>query len=130
MFRRHADAPAAASEASPAVTLEVVDDANFEALTSGRPTVVDLWAPWCGPCHMLRPIFEEVAATWEDSVRFGTCNVDENPNITLLLQVRSIPTVVAFGVDGSEVGRLVGVPSRARFDAFVSDLAASAGSGG
>ena len=126
MFRRHPNAAAAPPDASPASTLEVVDDANFEALTSGRPTVVDLWAPWCGPCHMFRPVFEEVAATWEDSVRFGTCNVDENPNVAMLLQVRSIPTVVAFGVDGSEVDRLVGVPSRARFGAFVSQLLAAA----
>lgn len=130
MFRRRSDDPVAAPDASPAARLEVVVDANFEAMTSGRPTVVDLWAPWCGPCQMFRPIFEEVAANWEGIVRFGTCNVDENPNITLLLQVRAIPTMVAFGIDGSEVDRLVGVPSRARFDAFVGELAAGAHPGG
>jgi thioredoxin len=105
--------------------LEAVGDANFEALTSGRPTVIDLWAPWCAPCRSFRPILEAVAATWGRAVRFGTCNVDESPNTAMLLQVRSIPTIVAFGVDGSEVGRLVGVPSRARLEAFVSDLVAA-----
>lgn len=127
MFRRQAHAPAAPPAQGPAAKLEIIDDANFEALTSGRRTVVDLWAPWCAPCHSFRPIFEAVAMKWEHSVRFGTCNVDENPNIAMLLQVRSIPTVVAFGVDGSEIDRVVGVPSAARFEAFVSALAGGGG---
>ncbi len=127
MFRRSSRA-SAVGHADPhvAASIETVDDHNFEALTAGRPTVVDLWAPWCGPCHSFRPIFDAVAAQWDHTVRFGSCNVDDSPNTAMLLQVQSIPTVVAFGVDGSEVARLVGVPSRSRFENFVADLAAHA----
>ncbi|MGH9176970.1 MAG: thioredoxin family protein [Acidimicrobiales bacterium] len=125
MFRRP-DTSTKPQDRRPA-EIEVVDDSNFERLTSGRPTVVDLWAPWCGPCHSFRPIFEAVAATWGRTVRFGSCNVDDSPNTAMLLQVRSIPTVVAFGADGSEVDRLVGVPSRVAFEAFVTRLVALSG---
>lgn len=116
---RHAEPGAAAP-------IVVVDDDNFEALTAGRLTVLDLWAPWCGPCRSFRPIFDAVATQWGATVRFGSCNVDDNPNTATLLQVQSIPTVVAFGPDGSEVGRLVGVPSRSRFEGFVAGVAAHA----
>lgn len=126
MFRRrphvHEPQPAPHSNAD----IEVIDDGNFEERTAGQPTVVDLWAPWCGPCHSFRPLFESVASEWQDQVRFGSCNVDDNAAISMLLQVQSIPTVVAFGPDGSEIDRLVGVPSRRRFEAFVADAAASA----
>lgn len=125
MFRRRSrPATAVSSKSTVAASIDVVDDRNFEAMTAGRPTVVDLWAPWCGPCRTFRPIFEAVAAQRGDDVRFGSCNVEENPNVAMLLQVQSIPTVVAFGIDGSEVGRLVGLPSRSRFEAFVADVAA------
>lgn len=77
----------------------------------------------CGPCRSFRPIFDAVAATRGDEVRFGSCNVDESPEMAMLLQVQSIPTVVGFGADGSEVDRLVGVPSRSRFEAFVAQVA-------
>lgn len=59
---------------------------------------------------------------------FGSCNVDENAATAMLLPVQSIPTVVAFGPDGSEVGRLVGVATKARLDALVASVAAGAGS--
>lgn len=131
MFRRRPAAhPPPERDADRRATIEVVDDTNFEAVTAGRPTVVDLWAPWCPPCRSFRPIFEAVAATWDDTVRFGSCNLDESPDTGMRLQVRSIPTVVAFDGDGNEFGRLVGVPSKARFEALVSDLVAHAGPAG
>lgn len=125
MFRRrHRSVPSPIDVgADRRAAIEVIDDDNFEARTAGRPTVVDLWAPWCGPCRSFRPIFEAAAASAGDRVRFASCNVDESPETAVLLQVQSIPTVVGFGADGSEVGRLVGVPSRSRFEAFVAEVA-------
>jgi thioredoxin 1 len=125
MLRRRRHAHEAATESHAAAEIAVIDDATFEELTAGRPTVLDLWAPWCGPCRSFRPIFETVAGDWQHRVRFGSCNVDDNPTTPALLQVQSIPTVIAFGPDGSEIGRLVGVPSRGRFEAFVADAAAT-----
>lgn len=126
MFNRRA-ATRTEARSGPSATIEVIDDSNFAALTAGRPTVIDLWAPWCAPCRSFRPIFDAVAAKWDDDVRFGTCNVDENPDTAALLQVQSIPTVIAFAADGSELDRLVGVPSSSRFDAFVAQAAAGGG---
>lgn len=106
------------------VEMTVVTDANFRAVTAGRPSVVDLWAPWCGPCRAFAPMFHAAAERWGGAVRFGSCNVDENPKTARLLQVHSIPTVVGFSPKGDEVGRLVGLPSPARLDAFLAELAA------
>ncbi len=127
MFRRksHASHTEVADQHSHP-SIEVVDDDNFEELSAGRPTIIDFWAPWCGPCRSFRPMFESAAAHWEDSVRFGSCNVDDNVKTAALLNVISIPTVIAFGPDGSEVGRLIGVPSRQRFEALITALAEKA----
>lgn len=128
MFRRSPKPEDAQPALHAAGDIAVIDDASFEELTAGRPTVVDLWAPWCGPCRSFRPIFETVAGEWRDRVRFGSCNVDDSPNTAMLLGVQSIPTVIAFAPDGSEIGRLVGVPSRRRFETFVAEAAATASS--
>ena len=125
MFRRRAHLHDTRPAPHASANIAVIDAATFEELTAGQPTVVDLWAPWCGPCHSFRPIFETVASEWQDRVRFGSCNVDDSPDTAMLLQVQSIPTVVAFGADGSEIGRLVGVPSRRRFEELVAGAAAS-----
>jgi len=119
MFRRRPSEDGAHRHA----VIEVVDDINFDVLAAGGAMVVDLWAPWCGPCLRFRPMFEVVAATWQHTVRFGACNVDDNPETAMRLGVRSIPTVVALGPDGRKVGRLVGVPSKARLETLVSDVA-------
>lgn len=71
-------------------------------------------------------MFHAAAHRWGDTVRFGSCNVDDSPRTAMLLQVHSIPTVVGFSPSGDEVGRLVGVPSPARLDAFLAELAALA----
>jgi thioredoxin len=87
----------------------IVDDGNFFDMTAGGYTVVDFWAPWCAPCRAFAPIFGETAREHSGKVRFGSCNVDENPMARSLLAIRSIPTLVVFGPDGSEVGRHTGL---------------------
>ena len=90
-----------------------ITDAEFEreVLGSNTPTLVDFWAPWCGPCRKLAPILEEVAEDLGDKVRIVKVNTDENPHSPGRYGVMSIPTMILFK-DGKEVTRLVGVMSR------------------
>lgn len=100
----------------------VVDDASFMDLTEGGWTIVDFWAAWCAPCRSFAPVFAAVAAAHAGPVRFGACDVDANPQTSALLGIRSIPTLVVFGPDGSEVGRSTGSVSRGDLEATVAQL--------
>ena len=110
--------------AGPSPVLVVDDDSFFDA-TEGGWTVVDFWAAWCAPCRSFAPVYEAVARAHDGPVRFGSCDVDANPRTAALLQIRSIPTLVVFGPDGSEVGRSQGVVSRGDLEATVAQLARS-----
>lgn len=81
---------------------EFTDD-NFESdvLSSDIPVVIDLWAPWCGPCLKLTPIIEELAAEYGDKVKFGKLNIDNNPQTASKYGVMSIPTI--FFVKNGEI---------------------------
>lgn len=70
-------------------------------------TVVDFWAPWCGPCRIVGPVIEELAEEYGDRVRFGKLNVDENQRTAEAFDIRSIPTI-GFFRDGEAVGAVVG----------------------
>ena len=73
-------------------------DANFqsEVIDSGKLTVVDLWAEWCGPCKMMNPIIEELSAEYEGRAVIGKLNVDENSEVPTNYSVRGIPTFLIF----------------------------------
>ena len=77
------------------------------AATSSLPIVVDLWAPWCGPCRMVAPELELLAAERAGKLRVVKVNVDEAPAVSARLGVQGIPTMLLF-VGGAEVGRQVG----------------------
>lgn len=97
-----------------------VTDATFAELVeqSQLPVVVDMWAPWCGPCRMLAPILDEVAVELAGRLRVAKLNVDENPHSAARFEARQIPLLVIFR-GGREVDRVVGLMPKA---ALVSRL--------
>ena len=89
-----------------------INNANFEeVLASGKPVVIDFWAEWCGPCRMIAPIVDELAAEYADRVVIGKCDVEENDEITVKYGVRNIPTII-FLKNGELVDKQVGACSK------------------
>lgn len=92
-----------------------ITDQNFEdeVLKSTLPVLVDLWAPWCGPCRMIAPVVEKLAQKYDQRFKFCRLNVDQNPQTAANYQVMSIPTLIFFK-DGKVADRVVGaVPESA-----------------
>jgi putative thioredoxin len=103
-----------------------VTDETFETAVMDRstavPVVVDLWAPWCGPCRTLGPMLEQAVAATDGSVELAKVNVDENPRVAATFQVQSIPAVFAMR-DRKVVDGFVGAVPQAQVEAFVARLA-------
>lgn len=88
-------------------------DQNFdqEVLKSDKPTLVDFWAPWCGPCQMMGPVIDELATEMGDKAKVGKINVDENQEMAAKFGVMSIPSIKIFK-DGKVVKEFVGVQNK------------------
>lgn len=89
----------------------VITDQTFEKevmQTKGRPVLIDCWAPWCGPCRMISPILDELAAESQGRYRIAKLNVDENPQTSSHFRIASIPTLLIFK-NGQLVDRIIGV---------------------
>jgi len=103
-----------------------VTDATFksEVLDSEKPVLVDFWAPWCGPCRVVHPILEEMAAE-RDDVRIVSINTDENQQTAASYDVLSIPTLILFK-NGTEVKRVIGAMPKRRLEAELEPALAGA----
>ena len=90
-----------------------ITDANYKELLAdtSKPVVIDFWATWCGPCRMVGPVIDELAAEYEGKVVIGKCNVDDNEDMTMEFGIRNIPTILFFK-DGEVVDKVVGAVSK------------------
>ena len=94
---------------------------NFDrhVTQDGLPLIVDFWAPWCGPCRAMAPVFEQAAARFEPNARFAKLNTEDAGAVSARHGIRSIPTLVVFH-GGQEVARQTGALDRGSLDRWVS----------
>lgn len=115
--RVHIDAAARPPGDQPSEAVTDLDDGSFFAALDHNVTVVDFWAPWCGPCKQFHPLFDaQATAHRANGLQFARVDVDQNPAVASKLRIMSIPTIVVFDGDRIEVEREVGVPSKRRLD--------------
>ncbi len=97
-----------------------VTDQDFETrvLGSETPVLVDFWAEWCVPCHMVSPVVEEIGREKADRLRVAKLNIDENPEVTRRYGIMSIPTLMLFK-GGRETARVVGARGK---DALLREI--------
>jgi thioredoxin 1 len=100
---------------------KTVTDASFadDVLTSDKPVLVDFWAEWCGPCRLVSPVLEEIAAEHSEKISVVKLNIDENPQTARDYQVMSIPTMSVFS-GGKVVKSIIGARPKS---AILADLA-------
>lgn len=103
------------------MAVEIKDSNYKEILAEGKPVVIDFWAPWCGPCKMVGPIIDELAAEYEGQVIIGKCDVDENDEVASKFGIRNIPTVLFFK-DGVQVDKQVGAVAKPAFVEKIKNL--------
>lgn len=104
----------------------VVTDASFQQevlQAAGPPLLVDFWAPWCGPCRIVGPIMDQLAAESGGRYRIAKLNVDENPMTASRYQIASIPTMLIFK-DGAIIDRIVGAQPKQAIEAALNRASA------
>lgn len=95
-----------------------LSDANFNSKIAKGLTLVDFWAPWCGPCRVVGPIVNELANDFEGKVKVGKLNVDENQKTASAYGIRSIPTLILYR-DGKPVEQITGVRPKAALSKLI-----------
>ena len=101
--------------------IEIADKAQFDSLVAEGVTFVDFWAPWCGPCRMLAPIIDELAAEYEGKAKICKVNTDEVQDLAVEFGVRSIPTMLFFK-DGQVKETLIGAQSKVAISDKINSL--------
>jgi len=106
-----------------APNIVTLTEKNFapEVLQASVPVLVDFWAEWCGPCKMVAPILDELAAEYEGRVKVGKVNIDENQGLAAEYGVRAIPTVLLFKY-GEINDQIVGLRSKRDFKAKLDEV--------
>jgi len=97
-----------------------ITDSEFEqkVLQSDKPVLIDFWADWCVPCHMVSPVVEEIGRDKGEALQVAKLNIDDNPDVTRRFGVMSIPTLMLFK-GGEEVARVVGARGK---DALLKEI--------
>ena len=100
-----------------------VTEQNFDEIIqkSKVPVLIDFWAEWCGPCKMLTPVIEELAAEYGETVKIAKVNVDQQPNLAARYGIRSIPTIIIFR-GGEIVEQMVGMQAKEALKAKLDSL--------
>jgi len=101
--------------------MEITQTELKEKLNNGEKVIVDFWAPWCGPCRMVKPIFEKVANENKEDFQMYTLNVDENRELALELGIRAVPTIKVFS-SGNVVDTKMGVLQETQLKELVKNL--------
>lgn len=94
---------------------------NFDEVTKKGISLVDFWAPWCGPCRMVAPVIEELAADFEGKANVCKVNTDEEQELAVKYGIRSIPTILFFK-DGEIVDQMIGASSKQAFKEKLDSL--------
>jgi thioredoxin 1 len=107
-------------------TITDVTDNTFQAevIESDTPVLVDFWAPWCGPCRVVHPVLEQIAAERGDDLRIVKLNVDENQQTAAAFEVLSIPTLLLFR-GGQVAKKVIGAYPKAKLEAELEPALAS-----
>jgi thioredoxin 1 len=106
-----------------ALNIVKLNAANFpeQVLKAPMPVLVDFWAEWCGPCKMIAPLLDELAGEYDQRVRVGKVNIDEDQQLATDYGIRAIPTLLLFK-DGQVVGQIVGMASKRDLKAQIDKL--------